>query len=164
MVFFFLSRRHFETTAAPHISGSGSWPLIQTFALMLHQVSGDERVLFWLSFFFVSGCPSLCVFPLFCVVSVWGIGNQFETAHSVSSAGPQWQEGGEKGLVKGNCWVFLNLIRLPAHSLWYNRPNRVISFSFTHLLDVTEGMSCARLSALLLPVAVGSSARLSAFD
>lgn len=30
--------------------------------------------------FFVSGCPSLCVFPLFCVVSVWGIGKQFETA------------------------------------------------------------------------------------
>lgn len=81
---------------------------------MLHQVSGDERV-----FFFVSGCLSLCVFPLFCMVSVWGKGNQFETAHSVSSLGPQWQDGGdtkEEKVWSKEIAGCLNLIRLPAHS------------------------------------------------
>lgn len=56
-------------------------------------------------------------------MSVWGIGNQFETAHSVSSVGPQRlavQDGGDAKEEKVWSKEFagcLNLIRLPAHSL-----------------------------------------------
>lgn len=44
-------------------------------SLQLHHIS---------QVFFVFGCPSLCVFPLFCAVSVWGRGNQFETPSAAS--------------------------------------------------------------------------------